>query len=82
MCISSYAMANGALIECAVTSDHLYARASAAGMNDQSARDLFVLFRANIEKLALKKYQAGSDRPLVVTSDLQPGDLRGSLDRG
>jgi hypothetical protein len=70
---------DGALVPCAVTADYLYTRAQASGMKDQNARAIFVLFRSEIESVAMMKFRAGTERPLLVKADLtlKQGELQG-----
>jgi hypothetical protein len=60
---------DGVVAHCAVTYEYLVKCAEAHGLSFHDARAAFASLRPQIEALAARKFVAGSDRPLVISSD-------------
>jgi hypothetical protein len=60
--------ADGAFVNCAVSIDYLFLRATRDGFRDQNSSALFLLYRRELELLASQLFDRGEDRPLITPS--------------
>ena len=60
----------GRVVCCAVMVDFLTARAAVSGMEAETVRATFMMFRPEIAEIASAKYDQGIERPVITPNDL------------